>query len=210
MKSECKNRNTFTAVAVIVVAAILLAMDQIIKYFVLTKLKPMGTVTVIPGLLEFTYVENIMWLVVPITVAATVAIAVLLFRYKRHTFFSYATSALLIAGGIGNLIDRIAYGFVVDFIHVLFFDYIFNFADCCITVGAVLFVIHVLFFTRSEEDTKGKEEPCGDHLCGRTWPAGRQASFRCFGGHDTFRSAELDRKRVCHLPREASYKKRQT
>ena len=100
-----------------------------------------------------------MWLVVPITVAATVAIAVLLFRYKRHTFFSYATSALLIAGGIGNLIDRIAYGFVVDFIHVLFFDYIFNFADCCITVGAVLFVIHVLFFTRSEEDTKGKEEP---------------------------------------------------
>lgn len=169
MKSECKNRNTFTAVAVIVVAAILLAMDQIIKYFVLTKLKPMGTVTVIPGLLEFTYVENtgaafglfknIMWLVVPITVAATVAIAVLLFRYKRHTFFSYATSALLIAGGIGNLIDRIAYGFVVDFIHVLFFDFIFNFADCCITVGAVLFVIHVLFFTRSEEDTKGKEEP---------------------------------------------------
>ena len=100
-----------------------------------------------------------MWLVVPITVAATVAIAVLLFRYKRHTFFSYATSALLIAGGIGNLIDRIAYSFVVDFIHVLFFDYIFNFADCCITVGAVLFVIHVLFFTRSEEDTKGKEEP---------------------------------------------------
>ena len=57
------------------------------------------------------------------------------------------------------MIDRIAYGFVVDFIHVLFFDYIFNFADCCITVGAVLFVIHVLFFTRSEEDTKGKEEP---------------------------------------------------
>ena len=149
-------------------AGVLLATDQIIKYFVLTKLKPTGTVTVIPGLLEFTYVENtgaafglfknIMWLVVAITVVATVAIVVLLFRYKRHTFFSYATSALLIAGGIGNLIDRIAYGFVVDFIHVLFFDYIFNFADCCITVGAVLFVIHVLFFTRSEETSKGKEE----------------------------------------------------
>ena len=168
MKSAYKNRNTFTAIAVIVVAGVLLATDQIIKYFVLTKLKPTGTVTVIPGLLEFTYVENtgaafglfknIMWLVVAITVVATVAIIVLLFRYKRHTFFSYATSALLIAGGIGNLIDRMAYGFVVDFIHVLFFDYIFNFADCCITVGAVLFVIHVLFFTRSEENSKGKEE----------------------------------------------------
>ena len=168
MKSEYKNRNTFTAIAVIVVVGVLLATDQIIKYFVLTKLKPTGTVTVIPGLLEFTYVENtgaafglfknIRWLVVAVTVIAIVAIIVLLFRYRHHSFFSYAASALLISGGIGNLIDRMAYGFVVDFIHVLFFDYIFNFADCCITVGAVLFVIHVLFFTRSEENSKGKEE----------------------------------------------------
>ena len=102
--------------------------------------------------------KNIRWLVVAVTVIAIVAIIVLLFRYRHHSFFSYAASALLISGGIGNLIDRMAYGFVVDFIHVLFFDYIFNFADCCITVGAVLFVIHVLFFTRSEENSKGKEE----------------------------------------------------
>ena len=111
MKSEYKNRNTFTAIAVIVVAGVLLATDQIIKYFVLTKLKPTGTVTVIPGLLEFTYVENtgaafglfknIRWLVVAVTVIAIVAIIVLLFRYRHHSFFSYAASALLISGGIG-------------------------------------------------------------------------------------------------------------
>ena len=105
------------------VAAVLLAIDQMLKYFVLRDLRPVGTVTVIPGLLELTYVENtgaafglfkqVMWLVVAVTVVATVAIIVLLFRYKRHSFFSYTTAALLMAGGIGNLIDRIAYGFVV-------------------------------------------------------------------------------------------------
>ena len=71
--------------------------------------------------------------------------------------FEQDNVALLMAGGIGNLIDRIAHGFVVDYIHVLFFDYVFNFADCCITVGAVLFVIHVLFFTREGKETLPRE-----------------------------------------------------
>ena len=163
LKTENKNRNTATAVVVLAVAAVLLAIDQMLKYFVLRDLRLVGTVTVIPGLLELTYVENtgaafglfkqVMWLVV----AVTVAIIVLLFRYKRHSFFSYTTAALLMAGGIGNLIDRIAHGFVVDYIHVLFFDYVFNFADCCITVGAVLFVIHVLLFTREGKETLPRE-----------------------------------------------------
>ena len=169
MKPENNHRNIATAVAVLVAAVVLLAVDQITKYFVFTDLKPVGSITIIPGLLEFMYVENtgaafglfknFMWLVVAVTVIASAAIVVLLFRYKKHTFFSYTTSALLIAGGFGNLIDRMTHGFVVDFIHVMFFDYIFNFADCCITVGAVLFVIHVLFFTRGEEEhPKGVEE----------------------------------------------------
>ena len=54
-----------------------------------------------------------------LTVVATAAITVMLFRYKRHSFLSYATSALLISGGIGNLIDRILHGYVIDYIHVL-------------------------------------------------------------------------------------------
>ena len=91
-------------------------------------------------------------------VIAAAVILVLLFRYKHHSFFSYTTSALLIAGGLGNLIDRIVHGFVVDFIHVLFFGYVFNFADCCITVGAVLFVIHMLFFSYKEKSLSPEGE----------------------------------------------------
>ena len=136
LKTENKNRNTATAVVVLAVAAALLAIDQMLKYFVLRDLRPVGAVTVIPGLLELTYVENtgaafglfkqVMWLVVAVTVVATVAIIVLLFRYKRHSFFSYTTAALLMAGGIGNLTDRIAHGFVVDYIHVLIFRLCFQ------------------------------------------------------------------------------------
>ena len=69
----------------------------------LTALKPVGTVTVVPGLLELTYVENTgaafglfknaIWLVIAVTVIAAAVILVLLFRYKHHSFFSYTTSA---------------------------------------------------------------------------------------------------------------------
>lgn len=164
MKRE-NSSHRMRGVITLAVAIVLLAVDQISKYFVLLYLRPAGPFTIINGLLELTYLENtgaafglfknVMWLVVAVTIIAFFAIFVLLFRYRGHTFFSYTASALLIAGGIGNLLDRIFYGFVVDFIHVLFFDYIFNFADCCITVGAVFFVIHVLVISYREKKAEG-------------------------------------------------------
>ncbi len=172
MKQENPYRQKLYGGLALIIAAVLLAVDQVIKYFVLRDLRPVGSVTVIRGLLELSYLENkgaafglfqnSIWLVVLITVTAFVGITAALFRYKKHTFFSYAASALLIAGGAGNLVDRLLYGFVVDFIHVMFFDYVFNFADCCITVGAVLFVIHVLLTSHWEKEAlKASEQPGG-------------------------------------------------
>ena len=61
---------------------------------------------------------------------------------------------LILAGGLGNLIDRIVRGFVVDFIEVLFVDYaVFNVADCFVTVGAVLLILYVLLDTQKELNT---------------------------------------------------------
>ena len=58
--------------------------------------------------------------------------------------------ALIIAGGIGNLIDRVFNnGYVIDYIHVKFFPPIFNFADCCVSIGVVLLFIYVIFCTDS-------------------------------------------------------------
>ena len=53
--------------------------------------------------------------------------------------------------GLGNLIDRFIFGYVVDYIHVLFFPYVFNFADCCVVVGAILFAVWYLFFKDKKE-----------------------------------------------------------
>lgn len=161
-------RRAFVA---LLVSAVLLIVDQVTKYYVLLDLKPIGSFSVIPHFLEFSYVENrgaafglfqnTMWLISIFSAIAFIALVLSLFLYKKHSFFSYCAVLLILSGGIGNLIDRLRFGFVVDFIHVLFFDYIFNFADCCVTVGAALLICHAILLTvrekKSERDTGGSE-----------------------------------------------------
>jgi signal peptidase II len=142
---------------VLLLSGLFVAIDQILKFMVVENLKPDGIKTIIDGLLSFEYVENRgaafsilqnqRWLFVVITVVISVLIIYELFRYQSHEFFSYAASALIVGGGIGNLIDRAFHGFVVDYIHVSFFPAIFNFGDCCVTIGTIFLVVHVLFFT---------------------------------------------------------------
>lgn len=141
--------------------AVLTAIDQFLKMLVITNLKPIGTFEFIPRLLNFTYVENfgvafgllsgMSWIIIALTLTITVMVLLFIFRYKHHDLLSYASCILIVAGGIGNLIDRITFGYVVDYIHVQFFPYVFNFADCCVVVGAVLFAIWYLFIKDKKE-----------------------------------------------------------
>ena len=149
------------------VIAVLTAADQLIKYFVVTYLKPIGEKLIIPGVLRFTYVENdgammglfggkaqvMMW----ITVVIIAVLLVLLLLKKIKFGFNYCCLVAIIAGGIGNFIDRFRLGFVVDYIDVLFVKfYVFNFADCLITVGAFLIIGYQIYEIIRE--TKGKKE----------------------------------------------------
>ncbi|MBQ6856159.1 MAG: signal peptidase II [Lachnospiraceae bacterium] len=148
--------------------AALTAVDQFIKMQVIMNLKPVGTIGLIPKLLELTYVENfgvafgflsgLSWLIIALTVVVLIGMLFFVLRYKHHTFLSYASCILIIAGGIGNVIDRIAFGYVVDYIHVMFFPYVFNFADCCVVVGAVLFAVWYLFIKDKKEKGISPEE----------------------------------------------------
>lgn len=134
---------------------VLTAVDQLIKLLVVTHLKPIGSFTLIPGFLELAYTENsgaafgmlqnMSWVFSVITAILAVVIIVFIFRYKHHCFLTYASCIMVVAGGLGNMIDRMINSYVVDFIHVQFFPYIFNFADCLVTVGVVLFLIYFLF-----------------------------------------------------------------
>jgi lipoprotein signal peptidase len=149
------------------IAALLIAADQVSKYFVIQNLKPIGSVPVIEGFFNLTYLENkgaafgfmqnLQWFFIPATIIGCTALTIVLFRYKKHTFLSYVSLLLVIAGGIGNLIDRIYLGYVVDFFDFPFFGYIFNVADCCVTVGAVLLIITVFLHDKRDRVEKQRE-----------------------------------------------------
>ena len=153
-------------VSLIVVAA-LTAIDQIIKYFVVADLKPIGEKIVFPGVLRLAYVENdgaMMGMLggkALVMMVATVIILVVLLGLllsKRIKFgFVYCCLVAIISGGVGNLIDRFRLGYVIDYIDVLFVKfYVFNFADCLVTVGAFL-IIGYEIYEIIKEMKKGKK-----------------------------------------------------
>ena len=144
-----KLRSHFAIVLALIAAAVLLAIDQATKFFVLVYVENSGA--------AFGLFQNNVLVLSIVAIAVTITLVFLLVFYRSHTAWSLLAGAMLLAGGIGNIIDRIRFGFVVDFIHVLFFPFIFNFADCCITVGTVCFVMHVLLVSHREHG-KGNDD----------------------------------------------------
>lgn len=143
--------------------ALLVIIDQITKLLALTYIKPVNTIVVIKDVLSFTYVENkgaafgIMqnarWIFIIFTIAVIAALIFYTIKKAPSSRLYYVSVGLIIAGGVGNLIDRIFRGFVVDMIQVTFIDYpVFNFADCCVVMGAILFCIYVLKYDSKAED----------------------------------------------------------
>ena len=142
----------------ILVGALILgviALDQISKALVLNFLYE-GHVVLIPGVLDFTYVENRgmafgllsdhRWVFMVLSVLGIALVGFYLYRYVRSTL-GRVSLALIIGGGIGNMIDRISLGFVVDFIDFCLFDFwvwVFNVADAAVCVGAALFALDLI------------------------------------------------------------------
>lgn len=151
-----------------IIAVILLtAADQIIKLLTVKYIKPCGSIEIIKNILNFSYVENrgaafgIMenarWIFILLTITISAVIIYFLFFKKINQKLLRTSLTLLLSGAIGNLIDRILLGFVVDMIELKFIDYpVFNFADCCVVTGAVLFCIYILFIYKEPKKEKEK------------------------------------------------------
>ena len=148
-------------IMVIAVIAAVILVDQISKILVLAYLYE-EQIDLIEGVLRFTYVENRgmafglladhRWIFLICSVVGIGLIAFYLFRYV-HRNLSRVSLALIIGGGIGNMIDRLRLGFVVDFIDFCAFDFwvwVFNVADAAVCVGAALFVLDLLLDTIAE------------------------------------------------------------
>lgn len=136
--------------------AVLVAADQLIKAWALNSLEPIGQIVVIPNLFNLTYVENrgaafgifqdktVLLSIISGVLLLLITIALLVGRFKPD--FLLWTVAVGLAGGVGNLIDRTARGFVVDYFDFssLFGFPVFNFADCCVVIATILILIYVI------------------------------------------------------------------
>ena len=144
----------------ILFAAAVVGADQLTKYLTLVNIPLHGEVPFIPGFLGFTYVRNYgaafssfqgqQWLFAVIFAVFTVAI---IWEYRRNSMgfnaFERWCIAAIYAGGLGNMIDRLRFGYVVDMIQTLFMDFpVFNVADCFITCGCFALMFSLFFINK--------------------------------------------------------------
>ena len=141
-------------------AALIVVADQITKYLTVALIPLYSRVDFIPGLLSFTYVRNYgaafssfqgqQWLFALIFLVFT---GLILWEYRKKTMgfskFERWCVAAIYGGGLGNMIDRLRLGYVVDMIETEFMAFpVFNVADCFITCGCVLLIAHLVLFNK--------------------------------------------------------------
>ena len=158
------------------IAAVLVALDQLVKFWAEHSLSQVDTIALIPGVFHLTYVQNFgaafntmnnqRLLLVVLTSAVLLVIFVLLLLGKLRSPWMVVSWSLILAGGAGNLIDRLFLGFVTDMFQTLFMNFpIFNVADICIVTGAVLGVIYYLWiyerFDQKRSERHGDGDPAG-------------------------------------------------
>ena len=154
----------------IILAAVIVALDQISKFFVIRDLKPVVDIPIWDGVLHFHYIGNTgasfgllpgfkwFFLVVSLLFVAAVFIFVIIKRNKIDRF-ALISLGLICGGALGNVVDRIRFGYVIDFIYFKLINFaIFNLADSCIVIGGILLGIYVLFIYKEPEKKKVPEE----------------------------------------------------
>lgn len=141
-----------------IIAFVVVLLDQISKHIVCLNLKPVGSIELIKGILNFTYVENtgaafgmlsdnrVVFMVFSVIIIAVLSYIVAIYHGQSKLFD--VCLGLIVGGGIGNMVDRAFLGYVVDFIDFCAFDFwvwVFNVADCAVVVGCILAIIFLIF-----------------------------------------------------------------
>ena len=161
--------------------AILITLDQLLKLWAIANLQGQPERTLIRGFLHLTYLENTgaafgllagfggaVWVLTGVKLVLLALALVYFAKLPLETRFIFVRIPLMMifAGGVGNLIDRVRLGHVVDMLAFSFMDFpVFNLADVCVTAGAFLFVFIVLFVVKdapvfgASKDDKNENSP---------------------------------------------------
>ncbi len=147
-----------------ITAAATIILDQFVKSLVKTGMALYQSISVIKdNILSITYIENNgisfgvlnkefsqaqRWILASVVLAAIIAITIYWARHPKTNFLYNLSCGLILGGACGNLIDRVFMGRVVDFIEIGYKAFkwpVFNIADCGISAGVFLFILHILF-----------------------------------------------------------------
>lgn len=133
-------------------SVVLAVIDLFIKFYVKNYLNNKDSIKILNGFLEVIYLENRgaalgilnknIWLLIFISLIFIIFFILMLFMKRRFNNIFLISSAFIIGGGIGNLANRILTGYVIDYIKLCFFNPVFNFADCCLTLGFIGLIIY--------------------------------------------------------------------
>ena len=138
--------------------------DQLSKWLVVILLKGNDSAVIIENIFQFTYLENRgaafgmlsehRWVFLIISTVALIGITIYMFKYRPESKLAYVAVSFIVGGGIGNMIDRIWIGYVIDFIDFCAFpkiwSYVFNVADSFVCVGAGLLILYMILVTIDE------------------------------------------------------------
>ncbi len=139
----------------IVIMVLAVFFDQLTKYLTVLLIKPAGSIPIIEDVVHLTYVENTgaafgmmknqRWLFMVVSSIAIIALLVYLFKKKSKSRLENWAIALIVGGGIGNMIDRVVLGYVVDMIDFRLINFaVFNVADSFVCIGAGLLMLHII------------------------------------------------------------------
>ncbi len=156
----------YSRLAVLFSVIVYIILDQVTKSLAVDHLKGKPSFVIIPNVIRFTYVENrgaafgsfadSRWVFMVVSSVAIVAIIAYLLYDRKLSRLSLLSLSFILAGGIGNMIDRVSLGYVVDFIDFYLIDFaVFNVADSFVTVGCIL-LIAILIFEMVKEAKKEK------------------------------------------------------
>lgn len=136
--------------------ALVAGIDQILKFWTVNNLKGNEDISLLNGILKFTYVENrgaafgIMqgakYLFILLVILLLIFYLYVMIKKKFDSKVLILGLSLIVGGGIGNAIDRLFLGYVVDYIKLSFFPPVCNFADYCITAGTIMILIYICFY----------------------------------------------------------------